>query len=613
MVRLDLAIGWAVRVRNGNPKIIAMTPTPPPDDLRLAREQARRGDLAAALASYSRAALSPQSLLPAVREGARLAITHGAAMPALQLLDQGLRAHPGTPDLHALLAVAHRAAGRLPAAAAAAERALQLDPAEVMAAAVLADLALSHGMPCAALKATDTAIARHPGAAVLWRDRGRAMLDRGEPEAATQALRQSFVLNPGDPATRGSLCLASLYDTSLDAGAVRALHLEVAKAAPAQPTNRADALRSTPTGERPLRVGVLSADLRTHPVGVFVGNLFAHADPARVAWIVYDNGSRDPARVDPVTTRLRARAQHWKDVAALADGPCIELMRQDHLDVLLDLSGHTAGGRPAVIAARVAPMQIAYLGYPAPSGARGIDAMIADEFVVPAGDEQGWPERILRLPHAFLCYEPYPGTPDVVQRALDAPFTFGSFNNLAKLDDATLALWCRVLHATPAARLLLCATTLGEAATVDFTRRRFAAQGIGADRVACAPPVASPAQLLARYAEVDVALDPLRFNGGTTTLDALWQGVPVVTLPGAIMPSRMAASVLVTAGLEEFIARDPDDYVALTARAAGDRAGLATLRSALRERLTATSLVDGTQFAASFTDLLECAGRAASR
>ena len=580
------------------------------NSLQRARECAGRGDVEAALSAYAHAAGLPQTLLAAVREGARLSIAHGVLDSAARLLDRGLRAYPAAAELHALVAVLQRAAGRSPAAATAAEQALRLDPAEPTAAAVLADVALAHGAPTCALRATDAALAKHPRAAVLWRDRGRALLDRGEPTAAVVALRQAFALNPDDPATRSNLCLASLYDATLDPLAVQVLHLQAAAAtAPLREANPLAAAVTMRTRASPLRVGILSADLRMHPVGVFMGALLAHADATRIEWFAYANH----ARTDAVTTRLRSRVRHWRDIAAISDAACLDLLHNDRLDVLLDLSGHTAGARPVVIAARAAPLQIAYLGYPAPGGAQGIDAMIADGSVMPLGSEQGWPEQILRLPHAFLCYEAYPDTPEVRPRAGAAPFTFGSFNNLAKLDAATVALWCRVLRATPGSRLLLCATTLGEAATVTFTRNRFALHGLGPERLACAPPVADPSQLLARYAEVDVALDPLRFNGGTTTLDALWQGVPVITLPGTTMPGRMAASVLSTAGLEEWIARDADDYVAIAERAAAERPRLAALRTSLRDRLAATPLIDGSQFAASFVTLIEQTVRARTR
>lgn len=583
-----------------------MTETPQ-DLLQHARDCARRGDLAGALAAYGSANDFAGTRLAATREGARMAIAHGAMDHAARLLDQGLRAHPAVAELQALAAVFHHAAGRAAAAAAAAAEALRLDPGEATAASVMAAVALSHGSPTRAWQATETALARHPRHAVLWRERGRALLDRGQASLATAALRQSFALNPSDAATRGNLCLASLYDPAMDAEAVRALHLRVAAAVPEIAAPPFAPLSKSPG--RPLRIGILSADLRLHPVGIFIGALLEFADAGRVDWFVYSNH----ARADAVTMRLRSRVQHWREVAALDDRTCLEVLRRDGLDVLLDLSGHTAGARPAVIAARAAPFQAAYLGYPAPSGAHGIDAIVADATVMPPGTEQGWPEAVLRLPHAFLCYEPYPGTPDVARRAEGAPFTYGSFNHLAKLDDATVALWCRVLQATPGSRLFLCAATLGEEATAAFTRARFAVHGIGEDRLACAPPVADPAQLLARYAGIDLALDPLRFNGGTTTLDALWQGVPVLTLPGATMPARMAASVLSTAGLDGWIARDEDDYVAIAQRASHARPRLDALRGTLRAQLAATSLVDRAQFAASFVDVFERAARSRTR
>jgi len=573
-----------------------------------ARTLARSGDRAGSAAAYVLLATQSPQALDAILEGAHFALAQDARSAVAELLERGLRAHPAAAGLYALRAVLCHLEGDLQAAIESAQSALRIEPSGLIANGVVASIALTRGEPSRALVAADAALARQPRAAPLWRDRGRAQLDRGDPTAAVASLRQAHALDPRDAATRANLLLASLYDSKLDATAVRELHLEVNPPGAFGSARAAshDALPSAAGAARPLRVGVLSADLRTHPVGIFSGAWLALADPARVAWVVYDNAS-GKLEADAVAALLRARVPEWRHIAQWTDAACLSAMRADSLDVLLDLSGHTAGARPALIAARAAPLQLAYLGYPAPTAAAGIDAMIADAVTMPEGSEVGWPETVLRLPHAFLCYEPYPGTPEVSARAEDATPTFGSFNNLAKLDAATVALWSRVLQAVPAARMLLCAAQLGEGATVAYTQRRFAAHGIAPERVVCAPPVSHPAQLLARYAEVDVALDPLRFNGGTTTMDALWQGVPVVTLPGDIMPSRMGASLLKTAGLQDWIAGDADDYIRIATRAVGDRDALARLRTGMREQLSGTMLLDGQRFAAALLDLIEIA------
>jgi predicted O-linked N-acetylglucosamine transferase (SPINDLY family) len=310
---------------------------------------------------------------------------------------------------------------------------------------------------------------------------------------------------------------------------------------------------------------------------------------------------------DALTSTLRLLDLHWRDVAALDDARTHAQIQNDGIDVLIDLAAHTHGGRPRLLAARAAPIQALYLGYPYSSGLPNVDFLIADAQTIPAGSERWYRERVIRLPHAFLCLKPLQDAPPVGPAPAllnGGALTFGSFNHLAKLSDRTVALWSRVLHAVPGSRLMLCAIALVDPDTRAFTQKRFAAHGIDAQQLILLPPKVPTSEFLAYYDNVDIGLDPLPFHGGTTTLQALWQGVPVISLPGRLLHNRMGAALLYEAQLEAFIARDEAHYIELAQHWATRVADLARLRAGLRERLASTPLIDGARFAHGFAQAL---------
>ena len=252
----------------------------------------------------------------------------------------------------------------------------------------------------------------------------------------------------------------------------------------------------------------------------------------------------------------------------------------------MDLSGHTTHNRMGLFARRAAPVQMSYLGYPGSTGVPNIDWLIGDAVVTPPQDDALCSERVARLPGSVFCYAPEEDYPlptfgaDMAKR----PLTFGSFNNAPKLTPRTLALWARVLQAVPDSRLLLKAPSFGDAGAVAFFRERLVTLGVDADRIEFRGPVGLPV-MMAEYADVDIALDPVPYNGGTTSLQALWMGVPVLTLHGTHFVSRMGASFMQAAGLPEWVAHDEDDYVAIAQRMASDRKTLLKLKKGLRQRL----------------------------
>jgi protein O-GlcNAc transferase len=279
-------------------------------------------------------------------------------------------------------------------------------------------------------------------------------------------------------------------------------------------------------------------------------------------------------------------------VAALDDEALAARIAADGVDVLVDLSGHTGGHRLGVFARRPAPRQFSWLGYAASTGLAAMDGFIGDRWLLPDGAEAGFVEPLRRLPHSFTVYAPPPDAPGV--GPLNEVPRFGCFNALHKLGDEVLALWARVLEATPGSRLLLKAPGLQHEAERDALLARWPGDAARLDLEGPGPL----ADYLSAFGRVDIALDPFPHSGGMTTLDGLWMGVPVLTLPGPAPISRQGLSFLQTLGLAEgWVAQDADDVVRLARQWTQDRAGLAALRAGMRQRMAASPLCDAGRFA----------------
>ncbi|MCM2336428.1 MAG: hypothetical protein NDI66_06575 [Pseudomonas sp.] len=547
-----------------------------------------------------------RSLLPALEASppavgalrllARLALRGEDRALAARALQQGLRARPDDPELLALDAVDAKLGGDDQRLLDSARRAVAIDPAQPIAVPLLAEALRDRLALTEALHVTGTCLQRNPDNTATAVARADVLQFAGEADAA--ALQAHRAAQSGNVAAGQLACSTLLYLDDAPPQDVLAAHLAFGRRVPGLALPRP----SPGSGGGPLRVGLLSPDLRRHPVGMFVEPLLAGWDRQRVRPFCYSD-----ATPDAHTTRLRSRCPDWRDVRGRGDDDVARLMAGDAIEVLVDLAGHTHGSRPRLLASRVAPTQLGYLGYLFDTGLAGLDGVVGDAATLPASTACA--RRPLRLPGSFLCFAPPPDTPAVASRDSARTLTFGSFNHLAKLSPATVALWARVLRAVPGSRLLLCALGLADGGVRARIAARFAAAGVTGDRLELRPPRLDPAAFLSQYDDVDIALDPLPFNGGTTTLQALWQGVPVVTRPGARMAARSGLSILGAAGLGELVAADDDAFVATAVALAGDGARRAALRRTLRERVHAGGLCDARRFAAGFADLLDAAMR----
>ena len=351
--------------------------------------------------------------------------------------------------------------------------------------------------------------------------------------------------------------------------------------------------------DRRLRVGYVSGDYCQHAVSYFIEQLFSRHDRARVELFAYYTQSQH----DAVTERLQALIEHWVPVTGMPDAVVRDRIEADGIDVLVDLSGHTKHNRLGIFARRAAPVQVHYLGYFASTGLTEMDYFIGDEILTPPGTDNHFSERVWRLPRMRASYGGKADAPLPDWRpAEDGSIWVGSFNNLGKLTPATLVLWARVLHAMPEGRLLLKAKELSSVGNRRRILDAMATHGIPPDRIELQDSSSTPGWLehMAYYDRLDIALDPVGSHGGyTTTCDALWMGVPVITLEGDRMALRMAASILDAIGHPEWIACSEAEYVDKVIALARNMGQRKALRSTQRDRMAASPLCNAKDLAVS--------------
>ncbi|MBP2297868.1 O-linked N-acetylglucosamine transferase, SPINDLY family protein [Azospirillum picis] len=404
---------------------------------------------------------------------------------------------------------------------------------------------------------------------------------------ARTALDRAVRLAPDADFLYGARLLLMQYDAGLTMPQIAQAHADWGARHPDRP-----AAPVAPPAPR-LRVGYVSPDFRAHPVGYFLEPVLASHDRSAVETTCYSN----TASPDATTTRLQGLADHWVETARMDDAALLERIRADNIHILVDLAGHTMGNRLGVFARRAAPVQVTWAGYVGTTGLPAMDYLISDSRQSPQGAD-GWAiEGILRMPDAYVPWSAPADAPPVSPLPMlgGGRPTFGSLNALPKLNDKVVALWARVLAAVPDSRLLL--------RTPGLDDREMAARVLALFRAAGADPArvelrggAVRADFLATYGEIDVALDPFPYSGGVTTLEALWMGVPVVTLGGDRFCSRHAVTHLASAGLSALAVEGEDAYVAMAASLVSDPDGLSALRRRLRDRLRASPALDGVRF-----------------
>lgn len=451
----------------------------------------------------------------------------------------------------------------------------------------------------------DGAVAEFGPQAALQMNRALALNAQGRQEEALAAADSAVALSGSGLYPLVNRMAVLPYHPQLGTAAelLRAGRAIDAAAGPALPALH----RRDRNPQRRLRVGVLSGGLGIHPVGWLTLAGLEALPEAAFELAVYAIKPRQ----DFIATRFRARAATWHEVAQWDEDRIAAAIAEDGVDILLEMGGYGEGGRPFVLHRRPAPVQVKWVGSQFGStGLRSADWMVTDRWETPEGWESFYSERLLRLPDGYICYLPPPYAPDPVPlpALANGHVTFGCFNNLAKITPAVLAAWARILAALPATRLVVRTHALADTATLEGMRHRMRAAGLPEDRVALLAGVPHR-QLLEAYNSIDISLDPFPYTGGLTVCEALWMGVPVLTLAGDSFAARHALSHLSNAGLPDWAVADVDAYVAEAVRRAQDLPALAALRQGLRAQVAASPLTDAARFGRNLGEALRFAWR----
>jgi predicted O-linked N-acetylglucosamine transferase (SPINDLY family) len=488
--------------------------------------------------------------------------------------------------------------GRLKDAIEAFEVAIRLKRGDSVTLNNLANALLTDGQSDRAIEMYRAAIASNPNDGSIYTNLGGALKDQGRQEEAAEAYRQAVRLAPDVPAVRSNLLYGLQLLPHVDPQTMFEEHLQYGRAfAPPTATHQNDR-----NPGRRLRIGFVSGDLHNHPVGRFMLPILEHHDRGQFEIVCFSDATGD----DDIAQRLRQHANQWHNILGRSHGDVAELIRAQKIDILFDLAGHTAHNRLPVFAQKPAPLQVSCLGYPNTTGLASIDYRMTDALADPPGAADAfYTEKLLRLPGCAWCFDAT-DAPDVAPppAAQAGYITFGSFNNFAKVNAAVLDLWARVLTAVPNARLLIKAFSLHDAAVRQRVRDTFAQRGVDAERVELLGSTRDHREHLALYGKVDIALDTFPYHGTTTTCEALWMGVPVITQAGQTHASRVGVSLLSAIGHCDWIATDAEQYVQLAKKMAGDRDALAHVRSTLRERVKTSPLGEVKRFTNSFESAL---------
>jgi predicted O-linked N-acetylglucosamine transferase (SPINDLY family) len=525
----------------------------------------------------------------------------GRLADAIAACEKAIELQPDYVLAHNNLGNAWRAAGHPQRAAECYRRAIAIDPQAVSPQNNLANVLADGEQFSAAVAAHQRAIALDPRFADAHDGLGIALVHQGRVDEALTAFTRAMELTPGSPTFHDHYLTALGYQSGVSPAALLAAHDEYDRRHTApfraawQPhTNHRDP-------ERRLRLGFFSQHFTYHPVGRFLVGLLENLDQTQFQVFAYtDNGY-----ADALTARIRKCTDTWRPIEGCGDAEFARQIRADEIDILFDLAGHTQGNRLPAFARKPAPIQITWIDSVGTTGLAAMDYILASEHLIPAAAEGSYREKVLRMRDDYVCYDPPPQAPGIMPPPASANgyVTFGSFNVLAKISAETIRLWSRILAAIPGSRLILKNSGLDDPGTAALIRDRFAECGIDAHRVELLGWTQAH-EALAAYHRVDVALDPLDYNGGLTTCDALWMGLPVITCPGETFARRQGLAHLAALGLTAWVARDVDHYVALAVELSSDLPQLAGWRAQLRERVRTSPLCDAPRFARHFEALM---------
>lgn len=551
-----------------------------------------KGELDWAITAYEHAVELNPDLIDAQINLANALDRGGRREESLEAHLRIARARPDHAPTHVAIGDAYYFQGKWDEAADAYRRAIDLQPNDDHAQLSLGN-ALSAKMDLdGAVAAFRTATLLQPESVEAHNNLGVALKEQGHLDDALECCDKALSIDPGNAAVHSNLVYLLSFHPGYDGPAL-------AKAQRKWNDRHAQPLKSSlqphrndRSLDRRLKIGYVSPDFRQHVVGQNILPLLSQHDRERFEVFCYATS----ARSDAFTELLRPHADMWRNAASRTDEELAEIIRQDQIDILVDLSLHMAHNRLRVFARKPAPVQVTYLGYCASTGLEAMDYRLSDPYLDPSdADLSLYSEKTIRLPETYWCYgcagpTPEPSPPP---SAAAGYITFGCLNNFAKTSWAALDLWAQVLQAAPKSRMMIHSYP---GSHLDEVRERFSRKGVAPDRLEFVAKLPWP-QYVALYSRIDIALDPLPWGGGITTCDALWMGVPVVSLVGQTAVGRGGKSILSNIGLGELAARRPRQYVQTAIALAESPARLAELRGNLRHRMLTSPLMNARKFA----------------
>ncbi|ACM19013.1 TPR domain protein [Geotalea daltonii FRC-32] len=530
---------------------------------------------------------------------ANLLCNQGKTADAETLYRQALTLEPGFSQALNNLGSLCRNQGRLEEAAGYFRQALALDPDYLTAKVnlgIVLRLLLSFSDAAALF---EEIIEAHPECAAAYFNLGNTLLSMGDAEAAVTAYRKALSCEPDNMGAFDNLLIAMAFSPTVDASQLYDEHRRFTTkfATPLKNQIKLHGNRADPN--RRLKIGYVSADFRLHAVAYFIEPVLAAHGRENFEIHCYANVGTP----DRITDHTMSLADQWRNIYGMSDAMVAELIREDGIDILVDLAGHTSGHRLLVFARKPAPIQVEFIGYPNTSGLDTIDYLITDEITSPEKLPQLFSEEPLRLPETRYCFSPVIATPEVsiLPMQQNGSITLGCFNNVAKINQRVITLWAKILHTLRDSRLLLKNRLFDDPGCARTFQDRFTHAGIDPGRIMLRGH-SSHMETLREYSLVDIALDTFPFPGGTTTCEALWMGVPVVAMSGVTFAERQAISLLANAGHREWIATSEEEYMEIVLDLAADPVRLAQVRSNLRHELQSSPLMDAPRFVALLED-----------
>jgi len=514
----------------------------------------------------------------------------GELKKAEKHFNRAIRLKPDHAEAFNNLASLFSRSSRLDDAEACVRRALEFRPDYAVACAKLGDILNQKGMLGEAEAAARRAIEMNPKYSDGHNVLGMALVAQGKGEEAAAAFRKAIACMAKTIYAHSNLILTLHY---LPGVTQESIYEETRRWNAEHGASQAEFMRphnNIPNPERRLKIGYVSADLKQHPVGFFFLPVIQNVNRKQFEVFCYANMVRE----DNVTKKIRALADHWRDISLISDEEASQTIRDDKIDILIEITGHAGNHRMVMFARKPAPIQVLSGGYYCTSGLDAMDYILSDATETPEGEGQWFSETVVRMPHGYICYAPPDYAPDVNSLpALEKGYvTFGCCNNLAKINDQVIRLWADILNAVLNSRLSLRANTLDDKATAQHVHDRFQKLGIAPERVALAGKAPHKA-FLAHYHEIDIALDPFPYTGGLTTCEALWMGVPVISIMGQTFPGRHSASHLRNVGLNDWVVETAGEYLALAEKHSHDTKKLAILRATLRDQVAKSPLCNG--------------------